>query len=366
MSRLLLAAAVLVAGVLASTSAAAGATPVWLCKPGRAGNPCATGLTTTTFTPAGQRTGARHVEAARRPKVDCFYVYPTVSDQATPQASLTVDPELRSIAHYQASRFSRDCRVFAPVYRQVTLQGLLAPQTVTEAMREQGYQDVRAAWRTYLRRHNHGRGVVLLSHSQGTFVLRRLVREEIDGNRAVRRRLVSALLIGGNVTVAEGRDTGGDFRRIRACRSPRQLGCVVAYSAYGQAPTADARFGRATEAGREVLCTNPAALRGGSAPITPTYPTAPFAPGTIGSLVAASGTLPAASTPWVAFPHGLRAECRSGAGANVLLVSGSGTIPLVPLPDPSWGIHLQDVNVALGELSDLVHRQVRAYERRRG
>ena len=58
-------------------------------------------------------------------------------------------------------------------------------------MHEQGYEDVVEAWRAYLRRFNHGRGVVLIGHSQGTFVLRRLIREEIDPKASARRRLVS-------------------------------------------------------------------------------------------------------------------------------------------------------------------------------
>ena len=75
-----------------------------------------------------------------------------MSDQQRPQATQVVDDVLRSIALYQAARYSRDCRVFAPVYRQVTIQGLLQPDTVTPEMREQAYADVREAWRTYLRR----------------------------------------------------------------------------------------------------------------------------------------------------------------------------------------------------------------------
>jgi hypothetical protein len=56
--------------------------------------------------------------------------------------------------------------------------------------------------------------------------------------------------------------TGGDFRRIPGCTSARQLGCVVAYSIFGDVPPPDARFGRAADAGPglEVLCTNPVGL----------------------------------------------------------------------------------------------------------
>jgi hypothetical protein len=33
-------------------------------------------------------------KAARKPKVDCFYVYPTVSDQQRENATLAKDPEI--------------------------------------------------------------------------------------------------------------------------------------------------------------------------------------------------------------------------------------------------------------------------------
>ena len=67
----------------------------------------------------------RNVQPARPPprRVDCFYVYPTVSGQKTGNANLNIDPEERSIALFQAARFSQACRVFAPMYRQLTLGG---------------------------------------------------------------------------------------------------------------------------------------------------------------------------------------------------------------------------------------------------
>src|SRR3954447_19480780 len=159
---------------------------VWLCKPGMRANPCEPSLTTTVFSPAGERLGVRHVQRGKRRRADCFYVYPTVSDQQRPQATRVVDDVLRSIVLQQTARYSRDCRVFAPVYRQVTIQGLLNPSTVTPKMRAQGYADVREAWRTYLAKYNHGRGVIFVSHSQGSFVLRKLIAEEIDGRPAMR------------------------------------------------------------------------------------------------------------------------------------------------------------------------------------
>jgi len=359
-------AALLALGVLCLLPASADAKVLWLCKPGQRANPCEPSLTTTLFSPSGKRLGVEHTRRAPRRRADCFYVYPTVSDQRRPQATKVVDDVLRSIARYQAARYSRDCRVFAPVYRQVTVQGLLQPQTLTPEMFEQGYADVLEAWRTYLRHFNKGRGVILIGHSQGTFVLRRLVREEIDPKASARRRLVSAILLGGNVTVRKGSDRGGDFRHLRVCRAPRQTRCVIAFSTFNEPVPANSPFGRATEPGCEVLCTNPAALAGGSARLTPIYPTAPFADSVIGAL--ANGTLrglPKPKTPWAAFPGGYTGRCSHADGASVLQVRPvAGTFTITPAPDAGSGLHLADANIALGTLVDLVRRQIALYERR--
>ena len=126
-SRRPLAAVILALIAFVLLPASADAKVVWLCKPGQKANPCEPSLTTTNFSPKGKRLGVEHVQRAKRRQADCFYVYPTVSDQKQPQATQVVDDVLRSIALYQAARYSRDCRVFAPVYRQVTIQGLFEP-----------------------------------------------------------------------------------------------------------------------------------------------------------------------------------------------------------------------------------------------
>ena len=346
--------------------AAAAPKTLWLCKPGKADNPCDVSLGTTRFSPSQKRLGVDRIKPARKPKFDCFYVYPTVSDDKGPIADFSIDPELRSIALYQAARYTSDCRVFAPVYRQTTLEGILGISPPTPAQRELGYADVRAAWRHYLAKFNKGRGVVIIGHSQGTFHLRDLLTKEVDPKPRVRRRLISALLLGGNVLVKKGRDAGGDFKRIPACRKRNQTGCVVAFSTFNEAPPEGAFFGRTPDAGMEVLCTNPAALGGGSAKVTPISPRAPFAPATtIGAVTTVVGIpTPAAATAWRAFPGSYRARCSSAGGANVLQVSPVGGAPgLSASPTPEWGLHLVDANIALGDQVELVRAQAAAWRR---
>ena len=303
----------------APSPASAASSTVWLCRPGLTGNPCTPGLSTTRFSPSGRRLGVTHPTAVRNPKFDCLYLYPTVSNQKTVQANLHIDPVERSIALYQAARYSQYCRVYAPMYRQATLNAILDPRAVTPAVGLAIYRDALNGWRTYLRRYNRGRGVVLIGHSQGSFVLRRLIASEIDPKPALRARLISALLLGGNVAVRRGRDVGGDFKHVRACHSRTQLGCVVAFSTFDAAVPANSKFGRTTVAGQQVLCTNPAALGGGSGLVDTIFPTKPFDPtNPLAAAIKLLGvTLPTAPTTWIDVPGGYRTRCSSAGGGMV-------------------------------------------------
>src|SRR4051812_39015263 len=165
MPRLSLAVALVLAAAFALAAAgSASAKTVWLCSPQQAKDPCDYGLTTTVIKPDNSRSTEK-TKAARHPKADCFYVYPTVSDQKSTNATLAKDPEIKAIATYQASRFRQTCRVWAPMYRQVTLQGILGGTTEASAA-ALAYKSARAAFDDYIKHDNHGRGFVLIGHSQ--------------------------------------------------------------------------------------------------------------------------------------------------------------------------------------------------------
>jgi hypothetical protein len=364
--RLSLALAALTVVGLAGAGAASART-VWLCKPGQSPDPCNPSLATTVFSPSLHKLKVIQPARDKKPSIDCFYVYPTVSDQKTTLANLHVDPEERSIALYQAARYSQYCRVFAPMYRQVTVTALDSGTQETPQQLATPVEDVRAAFATYLRKYNHGRGFVLIGHSQGSFVLEQLIAKDVDKKPAVRKRLVSSILLGGNVLVKRGKGVGGSFQHVPACRSDTQLACVIAFSTFDQPPPANSLFGRTTVPGDQVLCTNPAALRGGAAQVDPIFPSAPFAPGT---LIAAGISLlkitqPPASTTWISEPGAYRAQCSSAGGANVLQITAlSGAQTATPSPDPTWGLHLLDANVELGNLVSLVHTEANAFAAR--
>jgi hypothetical protein len=216
---------------------------------------------------------------------------------------------------------------------------------------------------------------VIIGHSQGTRTLRKLVREQIDRHRALRRRMLSAILLGGNVLVRDGRNIGGDFQRIPACESARQLGCVIAFSTFNYTPPEDSRFGREPlddpygsgfpEGARyEVLCTNPASLHANRrTPLKMLVRTEPY-PGVIGAGLVAiyKGLPPDAATPWVRPRERYTGRCVNADGAHVLMLQSIGDArELGYFPDDTWGQHLADVNIALGQLVGIVAREARAY-----
>jgi hypothetical protein len=343
----------------------------WLCRPGLPDNPCTGPLTASAVNPAGDTLRVERTPARSDQAIDCFYVYPTVSSQPGVNADLSTDPEQIAIAQQQAQRFKTDCKIYAPIYRQLTIAGIFDPSAITDEARAKAYRGVRDAWRSYLKNDNHGRGFVLVGHSQGSFVLRQLIADEIDHRPAVRKRMVSAVLLGGNVLVKQGQDAGGDFDNVPACRHDTQIGCVVAYSMFNKTPPEDSVFGRATGRGLdgagdvkglEVLCTNPADLTGGSGILDGYVFNKPF-PGTLGIAVNAFiGELPGVGTPWIIPPGQYTAKCSHADGADVLLVKASkGARDFVPSPNPGWGWHLADGSLALGNLVDLVARQAAAY-----
>ena len=344
-------------------SSAASAKTVWLCHPGQRPDPCTPGLSTTVYSPTLHAERTVHPTAAKRPAFDCFYVYPTVSDQKTTLSNLQVDPEERSIALFQAARYSQYCRVYAPMYHQITVTALDSGNQETPAELKVPVRNVEAAFATYLKDDNHGRPFVLIGHSQGSFVLEQLIAKMVDRRPAVRARMLSAILMGGNVLVKQGRSEGGTFAHIPACHSDTQLSCVIAFSTFDQAPPADSLFGRTTVPGDEVLCVNPTALAG-ARDLDPIFPSASFAPGTLiaAGIKLLGLTQPHPRTVWFSEPDAYRAQCSTSGGADVLQITplGGAQTPM-PSPNATWGLHLIDANVALGDLLTIVHRQSLTY-----
>jgi hypothetical protein len=347
-----------------SAPAMASARTTWLCAPGIAHNPCLSSEQTTVELANGS-SDVERAKPSKRPPIDCFYVYGTVSGQSTENADLKIEPEERAAAVNQASRFSQACRVYTPIYPQLTVAAISAASGVTLQGIVTAYFGAVGAFDEYLADYNHGRGFVLIGDSQGAAILTELIRERIDPNPLLRAKLVSAILLGGNVIVPEGKTVGGSFEHIPTCQRELQTGCVIAFSSFLQEPPQRSYFGRPTDAlmpNAEVACVNPTVRvqdgQAGSA--LGYYPTEPF-PGPLESSV----QVPKGTTPWVATPDEYSAQCEKANGASWLqLTRASPDDPreaLLETLGPLWGTHLDDFNVAMGNLLAMVGQQASAY-----
>jgi hypothetical protein len=348
----------------------------WLCRP-EAQDACKADISATVVSADGHMTREAFTPDPKAP-IDCFYVYPTASLDPTPNADMTPGPEEAAVVAQQLIRFGAACRLYAPLYRQVTvpaMRQILAGQTPA-TNREMAYADIKAAWMRYLANDNAGRGVVLIGHDQGAGLLIRLIANEIDG-KPVQDRLVSAILLGANLDVPRSRRVGGAFKNVPLCASSEDLGCAIAYTSFraDAPPPAESVFGRSTEQGMEAACVNPAKLDGSDGALKAYLPAA---------RVTESGVDPppwtttgaTVTTPFVAVPGLLSARCVSEVGFNYLSItvngdptdartdSIAGDMAIDGQVQPAWGLHLYDPNLAMGNLVAIVKSQAHAYAAR--
>ncbi len=337
---------------------------VWLCRPGQVSDPCTTPLSATSV-PAS---GARTIETATddpNPSADCFYVYPTVSTEASDNSDLRIQAAERDAAIAQAARFSSVCRVWAPMYRQRTEASLAEGLGNDPTADTVAYQSLLAAWSDYLAHDNDGRPVVFIGHSQGAAMLIRLLASQVDPQPALRARTVLAILAGGNVTVPTGSTVGATFAHLPLCTAAAQDGCVIAYSSFPTQPPPGSDFGRPGQgvslqsgqratAGLQVACVNPASLGGGTADLAPYFLTATSTP-----------PAPAITTAWVTYPDLYTAACHSADGASWLQIGTqtTGGRPVVSETlGPQWGYHDDDINLALGDLVTDTRAAITTYQ----
>ncbi|MBY4208077.1 DUF3089 domain-containing protein [Rhodococcus fascians] len=306
--------------------------------------------------------------------IDCFYLYPTVTNDVALNAPGYATPEVASIASFQAARFNTQCRVFAPVYRQTPLL-MLNPALLgaAEPSIDLAYADVRAAWANYMATENKGRGVLLIGHSQGTFMLRKLMRKTFDRDAALREQLVGAFLMGGNVETARGSTTGGDFQNVPLCTERGQFACIVAYSTNTLLPplstfgNADVdlwsrNWGLPSGPGYQVACTDPAKLSGDDRPVGITVPSEPFAFGIISVLLnytSLPGAIPISDSTWTTGRGRVVGSCVDAGGYNQYHLHFVVPQPLnkVPLLDS----HLIDMNAGLDRLVSIAGQQTAAW-----
>ena len=356
------------------------ASPVWLCRPGQAENPCAYSLAATTVTAAGTTEPASWPHSTAAPKFDCFYVHPTDSLATTGNTSVALTKPEAVVAVEQAAPLSTVCQVWAPSYASQTWpsvqKGLAGDEAVMRSTFTVAYDSVLSSWQWFLA-HTQGKPVILIGDSQGSAILIHLISAELDRQPSVLRRLLVAVIVGGNLQVPAGKTAGATFTRVPLCTSGTETGCAIAFSSYPSQPPANSVFGRpgqgvslqsgqTAKAGQQVACVNPAALGGGTADLRPYMLTA-----------TQLRLTEHASTPWVTYPGLYSASCRQGGGATWLQITSlTGTSNARPVvndsvtgntggaADPAWGYHGYEYGLTLGNLLQDIAGEEAAWQAR--
>lgn len=315
---------------------------MWVSRPGIKNDPAA-------WLPPGV------VPPAQKLPVTVFFIHPTsyIARDAW-NGSLDDATSRERTALFvkgMASPFNQAEALWAPRYRQAAIGAFLTGKPEAEQAIELAYSDVLAAFEIFVRHLPKGQPIALAGHSQGAFLLRRLMRDRIAGT-PLRDRLVGAWVIGWPVSLEH------DLPRMGApaCERADQSGCVISWLTV--ADPADTKmlaevYGRRrgldgqSVAGSSFLCTNP---------LTGTPGGAANADANLGTLVpdfsASTGTLVAKVVP---------AACGSD---QLVHIGAPPKLDFGPYVLPGNNYHLYDVTLFWANLRADFERRVAAWQTR--
>jgi hypothetical protein len=389
-----IAALVMAVGLIAggcSTSSRSPSTPaglVWVCRPGQAADPCASSLAATTVTAGGTLQAASWPHSKVASKFACFYVHGSDGLTGIGNTGLAVTKVDISVAVEQGAPLSQVCQVWAPSYRSQTLptveKGLAGDEALLRSTSAVAYDSVLRAWQWFLA-HTSGKPIILIGDSQGSAMLIHLISARLDNESSVLRRLLVAILVGGNLQVPASKTAGATFTKVPLCTASTEAGCAIAFSSYPSQPPPDSVFGRpgqgvslqsgqTAKAGQQVACVNPAALSGGAGDLDPYLVTATQTPRL--PIPGYERLTEPVSTPWVTYPGLYTATCEHGGGATWLQVTSlAGTSRTRPVVNdnhlaglagsdtgPAYGYHGYEYSLTLGNLLNDVAGEEAAWQ----
>jgi hypothetical protein len=163
--------------------------------------------------------------------IDVFYVYPTliVSDKdkrwnVSLNDSVQIKKVLNTAVRFQASAWGSSGSLYVPYYRQAHLRSYNNLENGGTTALLLAYSDVKAAFEYYLKHFNHGRGIILAGHSQGSTHISYLLKDFFDG-KPLQKQLVAAYIPG------VGLDRN-QFKTIPFMENPNQTGGFVTWNTF--------------------------------------------------------------------------------------------------------------------------------------
>jgi hypothetical protein len=163
--------------------------------------------------------------------IDVFYVYPTLivaeKDKrwnVPLEDTIQKNKVLNTAVRFQASAWASSGNLYVPYYRQAHLRSYNNLENGGTTALLLAYSDVKAAFEYYLKHYNHGRGIILAGHSQGSTHISYLLRDFFDG-KPLQKQLVAAYIPG----VGLDRNL---FKTILFMEHPDQIGGFVTWNTF--------------------------------------------------------------------------------------------------------------------------------------
>lgn len=163
--------------------------------------------------------------------VDVFIVAPSVDTKGTINSEMTegYKQAFRSAMNHQQALYAYTAKLYAPYYRQASLNAYSYDIATREAILQNAYVDVSAAFKYYLEHKNNGRPIILAGFSQGADMCYRILEEYYGGESAraveLRKNLVAVYAIGWTLT----QDMVDKYPQIKPATGELDTGVVITY-----------------------------------------------------------------------------------------------------------------------------------------
>lgn len=171
---------------------------------------------------------------------DLFIVCPTVDLGTDGHTNMSLTDEnikgnFTGALNMQRGIYEKNCRMYAPYYRQATLADYTLPRQDAAAYFDLAYSDVRAAFLYYMHHENNGRPFVLSGFSQGAEMCLRLLKE-FGNENFVKNNMVACYAIGWRFTPQEA----AEYPYIQPAKGADDLGKVIIFNSEAPEVTSSA------------------------------------------------------------------------------------------------------------------------------
>jgi hypothetical protein len=163
--------------------------------------------------------------------IDVFYVYPTLLiDSKDQRWNISVQDSshrkevLDYAVKFQASAWAESGRMYVPYYQQAHIRSYDSLENGGRDALLFAYADIKAAFEYYLKNYNHGRGIILAGHSQGSTHINLLLKDFFDG-KSLQKQLVAAYLPGIGIP-------SNEFNTIPFLTNAKEIGGFVTWNTF--------------------------------------------------------------------------------------------------------------------------------------